>query len=227
MPRQSGKGKASLGFSQTWPRGFRLERTHLTALEQEQWAEQVRNGLALAPLYRPSMRNGRPLSLRMSNFGSLGWVSDRHGYRYLERHPITDKPWPEIPQAFLALWYKITGCDYEPEACLINWYEPGARLGLHVDADEEASTAPVLSVSLGAPALFRLGGTERTSPTQSTWLHSGDIVLLADEARRRYHGIDRIRPLRIPPLTQAGRINLTFRRVTSRRVGPRFLKTQL
>lgn len=182
--------------------------------EQEMLAGELRQVLARAPLFSPCMpRTGKPLSVRMSNCGSLGWVSDVSGYRYQPLHPVTGEPWPPIPDRLLAAWRKLARFSSLPEACLINWYAPGARMGLHQDRDEEEFEAPVLSLSLGDSALFRIGGTNRRDPTRSLRLDSGDALLLSGPARLAFHGIDRIVPDSSTLLKQPGRINLTLRRV--------------
>jgi alkylated DNA repair protein (DNA oxidative demethylase) len=176
---------------------------------------EVRDVVARAPLYSPVMpRSGSPYSVRMSNCGSLGWLSDRAGYRYSASHPLTGAPWPEIPRPILDLWYATTGTAYAPEACLINCYGPTAKLGLHRDQDEDATEAPILSISLGDTALFRLGGPERRSPTRSVRLASGDLMILEGPSRHWFHGVDRILPGTSQLLPEGGRINLTLRRVT-------------
>lgn len=181
--------------------------------------------LADAPPYRPRMpRTGRPFSVTMSNCGALGWVSDRSGYRYQAHHPETGKPWPAIPDLALRAWDDLSGYPALPEACLVNLYDADARMGLHQDRDEAALDAPVLSLSLGASALFRYGGPNRSDPTRSVRLHAGDALIMGGAARLIHHGIDRI----LPPapdlldsaepgpgfLPQDGRCNLTLRRVT-------------
>jgi len=176
---------------------------------------EVRAMLAEAPLYSPVMpRSGSPYSVRMSNCGRLGWLSDRSGYRYSPVHPLTGRSWPALPAAVLDLWRLTTGVAYEPEACLINYYGPQARLGLHRDEDEEASDAPILSISLGDTALFRLGGPDRRSPTRSLRLASGDAIVLEGPSRNWFHGVDRILPGTSRLLDEGGRFNLTLRRVT-------------
>ncbi len=118
--------------------------------------------------FQPTMpRTGRPLSVRMGNLGPLGWVADASGYRYQPTHPDTGRPWPPLPASLLALWDAVTGWPAPPEACLVNLYRDAARMGLHQDRDEADLAAPVLSVSLGDTALFRLGGTRRGGPTRS------------------------------------------------------------
>lgn len=157
-------------------------------------------------------RTGRPFSVRMANLGPLGWVSDRRGYRYEPTHPVTGRPWPPIPEPLLALWRELVGAP-EPECCLVNLYRPGARMGLHRDEDEEALEVAVLSVSLGDAAIFRVGGLVRRGPTATVRLESGDVVLLAGESRRCFHGIDRILQGTSDLVPGGGRINLTLRRV--------------
>lgn len=181
---------------------------------QEALAEAVRDVLARAPLFAPRMpKTGQPFSVRMSNCGPLGWVSDATGYRYQPTHPETGEPWPAMPEMLLEAWNRLAGTDLVPEACLINWYAPGARMGLHQDRDEEEFAAPVLSLSLGDTALFRIGGTTRKDPTRSLRLASGDALLLSGPARLAFHGIDRIVPDSSTLLRRPGRINLTLRRV--------------
>jgi len=168
-----------------------------------------------APLFRPVMpRTGTPFSVLMSNCGPLGWVSDRAGYRYQPDHPVTRRPWPALPALLLEIWRAAGGYAAPPEACLINVYRQGARMGLHQDRDEADLAAPVVSISLGDKALFRYGGAKRASPTRSAWLASGDVVVLAGESRLAFHGIDRIVPGSSGLVPGGGRINLTLRRVT-------------
>lgn len=204
------------GFVQ--PDGFRLYPGRLDSKASAALIEQVLAALDEAPLYRPTMpRTGAALSVRMSNFGPLGWVTDKaHGYRYEERHPLTGALWPAMPQVLLDLWDQLAGWPDPPEACLINWYDETARMGLHVDNDERAVNAPVVSISLGDKARFRLGGPERKGKTGSFVLSTGDVVVLARAARRCHHGVDRIYPgtsRALPDAWRPGRINLTLRRV--------------
>jgi len=183
--------------------------------QQRRILAEVREVLVRAPLFAPVMpRSGSPYSIRMSNCGPLGWLSDRSGYRYSPLHPVTQAPWPPIPGIILDLWHATTGLAYAPEACLINYYGPQARLGLHRDEDEAARDAPILSISLGDTAMFRIGGAERRSPTRSLRLASGDVLILAGPSRTWFHGVDRILPGTSRLLAEGGRINLTLRRVT-------------
>ena len=191
-----------------WLPGF-LDRA-----AQEALAGDIRQVLARAPLFTPRMpRSGKPFSVRMSNCGPLGWVSDETGYRYQPTHPETGEPWPPMPEALRRAWDELAGTQLAPEACLINWYAPSARMGLHQDRDEEEFSAPVLSLSLGDTALFRVGGTARRDPTRSVRLASGDALILSGPSRLAFHGIDRILPDSSTLLRQPGRINLTLRRV--------------
>ena len=169
-----------------------------------------------APLYTPTMpRSGTPMSVRMTNAGPLGWVTDKErGYRYQATHPVTGEPWPAIPPRLLDLWAEVSGYPHPPEACLINYYGSAAKMGLHQDRDEEDFAAPVLSVSLGDAGLFRVGGKSRKDPTQKFELSSGDVFVLGGEDRLSYHGIDRILPGTSDLLEEGGRFNLTLRRVT-------------
>lgn len=194
---------------------MRLLPGFLSSEQQRGLLAEVRAVLAEAPLYSPVMpRSGSPYSVRMTNCGTLGWLSDRSGYRYSPVHPVTNLPWPAIPGTVLDLWRTATGAAYEPEACLINYYGPQAKLGLHRDEDEAAKEAPILSISLGDTALFRLGGPERRSPTRSMRLSSGDVLVLSGASRNWFHGVDRIVPGSSRLLAEGGRFNLTLRRVT-------------
>ncbi|MCB1508055.1 MAG: alpha-ketoglutarate-dependent dioxygenase AlkB [Hyphomicrobiaceae bacterium] len=176
--------------------------------------EAVRDVVRAAPLFQPVMpKTGKPFSVRMTNCGPLGWVSDRAGYRYQTLHPETGMPWPAMPASLLALWAELVG-DPPPEACLINHYPPTARMGLHQDRDEDDLETPVLSVSLGDTAVFRIGGTTRKDPTRSIRLASGDVVLFGGPARLAFHGVDRILAGTSTLLERPGRINLTLRRVS-------------
>jgi alkylated DNA repair protein (DNA oxidative demethylase) len=176
----------------------------------------LRRILAEAPLFTPTMpRSGNPMSVRMTNCGPLGWLTDKErGYRYQATHPETGKPWPPIPPMLLELWGEVADYPFPPEACLVNYYAGDAKMGLHQDKDEEDFAAPVLSLSLGDTGVFRVGGKARKDPTQKIELKSGDVVVLGGEDRLAYHGIDRILPGTSDLLPEGGRFNLTLRRVT-------------
>ena len=143
----------------------------------------------------------------------MGWVSDETGYRYQPTHPETGRPWPAMPERLLAAWEELGEYPHPPDACLINFYEPDARMGLHQDKDEEEFAAPVVSLSLGDTALFRYGGLERRDPTRSVRLRSGDAIVFGGPARLIYHGIDRLIAGSSDLLPQGGRLNLTLRKV--------------
>ena len=197
--------------------GLRLLPGHLPRSAQEELLRDVERVAAAAPFYTPVMpRSGRPFSVEMTNAGPLGWVSDRAGYRYQEEHPVTREPWPEIPESVLGIWSDLSGFPVPPECCLFNRYLASkARMGLHRDEDEEDFSAPVVSVSLGDTAVFRVGGPERKGPTRSFRLSSGDVLVLAGPSRLHYHGIDRILQGSSTLIPGGGRINLTLRRVTT------------
>ena len=190
----------------------------LSADEQQALVNDVLARVEEAPFYRATMpKSGAPMSVEMTNFGHLGWMSDKDGgYRYQPFHPVTGRPWPAIPDTLLTLWRETTAYPAPPEACLVNLYRDGARMGLHRDQDEAATDAPVLSVSLGDEALFRCGGLSRKDPTRSLSLSSGDVLMFGGPARLAFHGVDRIRPGSSRLVPGGGRINLTLRRVTTR-----------
>jgi alkylated DNA repair protein (DNA oxidative demethylase) len=188
---------------------------HLDPAAQKTLVEALRAAVAEAPLVTPVMpRTGRPFTVRMTNLGPLGWVSDRAGYRYQPTHPETGKPWPAMPEMVMDIWRKLSGYPHEPEACLVNFYHGGAKMGLHRDEDEEDFTVPVISVSLGDTAVFRIGGPERGGRTQTLKLSSGDVLVMGGQSRLCYHGIDRVLSGTSSLLKDGGRINLTLRRVT-------------
>lgn len=195
--------------------GLRYLPGRLSREEQENLVETIRGVVTEAPLYVPVMPgSGRPMSVRMTNCGPLGWVTDKErGYRYQPTHPMTGKPWPAIPQVLLDLWRELSAYPKDPEACLVNFYADDAKMGLHQDRDETEFAAPVLSISLGNTCLFRIGGLARSDRTQSLNLESGDVFLLGGEGRLCFHGVDRIYPATSTLLKSGGRINLTLRRV--------------
>ncbi len=191
-------------------RGFRYWPGHIDATAQSALVADLRAVVAKAPLYSPVTPGGRPMSVRMTSAGRLGWVTDQRGYRYEPHHP-TGQPWPPIPPVILSIWHNLTGLSRAPDCCLINFYDEGAKMGLHQDKDEGDFSFPVLSISLGDEALFRLGGPDRKDPTESIWLKSGDVMLMGGAARLAWHGIDRLRFRSSRLLPGGGRINLTLR----------------
>lgn len=200
--------------------GFRYLPGALDQGTQARLVVELRRLVAIAPFFTPEMpRTGRPFSVKMTNLGPLGWVSDKTGgYRYQKAHPLTGRPWSPIPAAVLDVWRRMSGYPHDPEACLVNYYGPSARMGLHQDRDEEELQAPVVSISLGETCRFRVGTTDRDGPTRSLRLASGDVVVLGGDSRLVFHGVDRIYPgtstLLADWFPDGGRINLTLRRVT-------------
>ena len=195
--------------------GLRFHPGYLERAQQEALLAELREIFVAAPLFTPRMpKSGRPISVRMSNCGPLGWVSDEAGYRYQPTHPVTARAWPPLPSTLLSIWHALAQYPAPPEACLINYYAAGTKMGLHQDRDEEDFAAPVVSLSLGDCCLFRVGGRRRNDPTRSVRLCSGDAVVLGGDSRLAFHGVDRIEPGTSTLLAEGGRINLTMRRVT-------------
>lgn len=188
--------------------------SYLDRAQQEALLGAIQAVIVQAPLYTPRVPSGKPMLVRMTNCGALGWMTDERGYRYQETHPETGAPWPPIPALLLDLWRDLAGYDHPPEACLVNYYAAGARMSLHQDRDEKDLAAPVVSLSLGDTCIFRLGGTRRSDPTTSFRLASGDCFVLKGPQRLAFHGVDRIIPGSSTLLPDGGRINLTLRRVT-------------
>ena len=199
------------------PPGIRYLPGHFDRVAQAALVEDIRRIVEAAPLYTPAMpKTGKEMSVRMTNCGHLGWVTDKErGYRYQAAHPVTGEPWPPIPDVLLDLWREVADHPQPPQACLVNFYSEKAKMGQHQDRDESDFSAPVVSVSLGDDCLFRVGGARRADPTQSFRLRSGDVVVLGGEGRLAFHGVDRIFPSTSTLLKNGGRINLTLRRVTA------------
>ena len=191
-------------------RGFKICAGHLSKGEQESMIREIRGVAAKAPMYSPMTPYGRRMSVRTTPAGKYGWHSDRKGYRYESGHP-SGVSWPPIPASVLRVWREVTGLEREPECCLINFYGEGARMGMHRDCDEANFDWPVVSISLGDDALFRIGNLQRGGRTESVWLHSGDVVVMGGSARLAYHGVDRIKFGTSDLLRDGGRINLTLR----------------
>jgi len=168
-----------------------------------------------APFRHMITPGGFVMSVAMSNCGSLGWVSDRTGYRYDTIDPISGLPWPPMPESFVRLAASAAAQagfrDYAPDACLINRYQPGAKLSLHQDKDERDFDQPIVSVSLGIPAVFLFGGLRRADKTLRVRVMHGDVVVWGGPARLRYHGVMPLKPDRHPLLGDC-RVNLTFRK---------------
>ena len=198
------------------PKGVRHMPGFLDHETQKALVSEIRDVVRAAPLYTPVIpRSGKEMSVRMTNCGTLGWVTDRErGYRYQPTHPVTGESWPPLPERLLALWREVADYPLPPEACLVNFYAETAKMGLHQDRDEADLQAPVVSVSLGDACLFRVGQPTRDGPTVSFRLQSGDVVVLGGAGRLCFHGVDRIYPATSALLSKGGRINLTLRRVT-------------
>ncbi|MEM6938606.1 MAG: alpha-ketoglutarate-dependent dioxygenase AlkB [Pseudomonadota bacterium] len=194
-------------------RGFEIHKGFLDAAAQARMVSGIRDVVRQAPLFRPDTPYGKPMSVRMTAAGDFGWFADRSGYRYVENHP-RGQSWPEIPADVQSVWSALSGADRQPECCLINFYDQDARMGMHQDKDEADFAWPVVSISLGDAALFRMGNATRGGKTESVWLESGDVVVMGGAARLLYHGVDRIRAGSCTLLPQGGRINLTLRVVT-------------
>ncbi|MES2340614.1 MAG: alpha-ketoglutarate-dependent dioxygenase AlkB [Pseudomonadota bacterium] len=192
--------------------GFVLHPGALSPEAQRALVGEVLDLAQAAPFYRPITPGGKAMSVETTNLGPLGWVTDARGYRYQATHPRTGQPWPAIPQVLLDLWARLADPLTPPDACLVNLYRGEARMGLHQDRDEADFEFPVLSVSLGDTAVFRLGGLKRNDPTRSLRLASGDVCLLGGEARLFHHGVDRILAGSSRLIPGGGRINLTLRR---------------
>jgi alkylated DNA repair protein (DNA oxidative demethylase) len=198
--------------------GVVLWRERLSPAAQRTLLADTMIRLDGAPLYRPVMPgSGKPFSVQQSSFGPLGWVSDKSGYRYQATHPVTGRPWPAIPASLLALWGAVAPLFLAPvpppSCCLVNLYRDGARMGLHQDRDEADTSAPVIGVSLGDEALFRIGGTARKDPTRSVTLASGDVIVFGGPARLAFHGVDRVRAGTSTLIAGGGRLSLTLRHV--------------
>jgi len=173
--------------------------------------------LARAPFRHMLTPGGYRMSVAMSNCGRLGWVTDRRGYRYDERDPETHLRWPAMPPGFAALATRAAGtagfADFAPDSCLINRYHPGARLALHQDRNERDFSQPIVSVSLGLPAIFLFGGPRRSDRARRLALEHGDVVIWGGPARLLFHGVAALAD-GTHALTGNARINLTFRKAS-------------
>ena len=172
------------------------------------------NLIAAAPLRHMATPSGLSMSVATTNSGDLGWISDRKGYRYTTHDPLSNQPWPVMPHSFRLLAQQAAGAvgfqDFYPDACLVNQYKVGARMGLHQDKNELDFSQPIVSVSLGLPAVFQFGGLERTGKTLRILLENGDVVVWGGASRLRFHGILPVKASIDPTLLF--RTNLTFRR---------------
>ena len=171
--------------------------------------------LKLAPLRQMVTPGGFKMSVATASCGDLGWVSDKNGYRYAASDPLTGKPWPQMPASFKQLARQAADAagfsNFQPEACLINQYQVGARMGLHQDKDEQDFSQPIVSISLGLPAIFQIGGFTRTDKALKLPLYHGDVLVWGGESRLRFHGVMPVKAGSHPAFG-AKRINLTFRK---------------
>lgn len=198
-------------------RGFKIYEGLLAVSEQQSLVEELRAVTTNTPMVQPVTPSGKKMSVRMTSLGTKGWITDRRGYRYDPLHP-NGRPWPAIPQSVLDIWRAVSGATRLPDCCLMNYYAEATKMGMHQDKDEGSFDWPVVSVSLGDEALFRMGGTTRGGKTDSLWLRSGDVVVMGGAARLAYHGIDRIKFGTSTLLAKGGRLNLTLRVVDPREV---------
>ena len=182
------------------------------------WWQDLQSLVAQAPFRHMVTKAGHALSVGMSNCGEQGWVTDRKGYRYQSHDPVSGQPWPPMPPHWrqqAVEWAEKAGFPgFRPQACLINCYEPGAKMGLHQDRDEQDLTAPIVSLSLGLPATFLWGGVFRNDSARKLLLQHGDVVVWGGASRLVFHGIAPVRD-GDHPLVGRCRINLTFRQVTA------------
>jgi alkylated DNA repair protein (DNA oxidative demethylase) len=203
-----GQAVERLGPGAVVLRGFAGDR-------EAQLLEAVEEVARAAPFRNMVTPGGYTMSVAMTNCGSAGWVTDRRGYRYAATDPLTGRAWPVIPASFLELAAEAAAAGgfpgFEPDACLMNRYEPGTKLSLHRDEDERDMTAPIVSVSLGIPAVFLFGGKKRSDRPQRVGLTSGDVVVWGGPDRLAYHGVAPLAEIE-HPLTGNRRINLTFRK---------------
>lgn len=195
--------------------GATLLRAFVSDEEAATLVAAIDTVLAQSPLRNMQTPGGFRMSVAMSNCGQFGWVTDRRGYRYQTLDPVTGQDWPEMPAAFVALAQRAAKAGgfapFVPDACLVNRYDPGARMSLHQDRNEEDMDQPIVSVSLGLPATFLFGGMERSDKPQRMRLESGDVVVWGGPARLAFHGVDVLRDGE-HALTGRCRYNLTFRR---------------
>lgn len=217
------RAKAAAGPPAALPPGLLHARGLLDPAARAAVRAAVGAVSAAAPPYRPVMPVfGTPYSIEMTSCGGTGWISDKSGYRYSPLHPVTGTPWPAIPAAIAdaasallrraaAAGLPVSG--FRADTCLINFYPAGSKLGLHRDASEAAKDAPILSLSLGVPAVFLVGGAKRGDPVARLVLEDGDGLVLAGEARHVHHGIERIPAAPLLGDTGILRINLTLRQV--------------
>lgn len=198
------------------PAGVTLKVGFLSPAHQRDFVQIVRQIEAAAPLAQARTPMGGMTSAAMTNCGAVGWWSDPKGYRYQPLCPGTAAPWPAMPQPFLDLVAAAVADTpwprFVPDACLINFYAAGAKMGLHQDKDERDFKQPIVTVSLGDDADFLIGGTKRSDKTLAVVVRSGDVLIFGGDSRMRYHGIRKIYPGTSPLDGLNGRFSLTFRK---------------
>jgi len=200
----------------TLPEGLVFRPLAVDLGAQKALLAAVRAVAAAAPLAQTRVMGGGMTSAAMTNCGTAGWWSDAKGYRYETRRPGSGEPWPPMPEVFLETVRRIVAGSpwpgFAPDACLINFYGPEAKMGLHQDRNERDFNEPIVTVSLGDGADFIVGGLKRTGPTVSLRVQSGDAVIMGGESRMRFHGVRRIHPGTSPLGDLGGRFSLTFRK---------------
>jgi alkylated DNA repair protein (DNA oxidative demethylase) len=208
MPDLFAEPRAPMAAGAVLLRGFALPR-------EIELLAAIESVTAAAPFRHMMTPGGYTMSVAMTTCGTVGWVTDRKGYRYSPTDPATGKPWPPMPECFQALAAEAAAeagyRDFQPDSCLINRYEPGTKLSLHQDQDEQDMSQPIVSVSLGLPATFLFGGPKRADPTAKYPLQHGDIAVWGGPSRLTFHGVATLKDGQHPLLGRK-RINLTFRR---------------
>ncbi|MEP5759812.1 MAG: alpha-ketoglutarate-dependent dioxygenase AlkB [Litoreibacter sp.] len=191
-------------------RGVKIFEQFLDVPEQKKMISDVRDIAANAPLFSPVTPFGKRMSVRMTSAGKYGWNSDASGHGYAKTHPHGTR-WPDIPESILVLWKAVSGFERSPDCCLVNYYQKEAKMGMHQDRDEASFAFPVVSISLGDDARFRIGNMTRGGTTETITLRSGDVAVIGGEARLVYHGVDHINFGTSTLLKDGGRLNLTLR----------------
>ncbi len=203
-------------FPQKLPSGFKVIKSGISGSLQGRCHDSVSLVAEQAPWTHPTTKSGGIYSARMTNCGQVGWWSDKHGYRYTKTDPRSGKPWPAMPALFnetlKTVLAKTDASEFQPDACLMNHYENGAKMGLHQDKDEADFSHPIVTICLGAAADFLIGGLKRSDKPQTVLVESGDVIIMDGESRMRFHGIRKIYPDTSPLAGLNGRISLTFRR---------------
>ena len=186
---------------------------YVSPAHQKTLIEDVHKVVAQAPFVRLRTRHGY-MSVQVTAAGQYFWYADEQGYRYQTQHP-SGVVLPSIPESILSIWHDLVSKSVDPECCLINFYDARAKMGLHQDKDEADFSWPVVSISLGDTAVFRVGGLARRDPSKTVPLRSGDVVVIGGRARLVYHGIDRVSLGSSSLIPGGGRVNITLRVVRS------------